>query len=274
MDECNARYGGPSSGFNYARRDARRNGISDSDEESDGGYPASARGDYDDVDGAELRRAMYNADSRESHRGSAARARGGARGGHGGHGGRGGGRGGGSGGAHGGAHGGANGHPYHGVEAFTTDDEDSDSGPAPRGVTRVHRRRGEGVRREEAHFGSRREHGGGGRGGTMDPRDGSFHAPDARFSRDGTMQSRGGMMNHSRGGTMMHSHHHHGHDERADQGPYDSSSDDDRMRARRRHGLQDDSSEEEVGDSEDAITHAFRAAAGHGDRYGGPSRRY
>ena len=247
MAERNARYGGHSSGFNHARRNA----IYDSDEESDGGH-SRAHGGYSNDD--ELYRAMRDADALEARRENAARARGGGRSGR------------------GGAHGGAYENPYHGVGAFTTDEEDSESEPAPRGVTRVHRRRGEG---EEAHLGSRRGHGGGGRGGRIDPRDGSFHAPDACFSRDGTVLSRGGMMNHSRGGTMMHSHHHHGHDERAGQGfDDDDDSDEARMRARRRRRILDDSSEEE-GDEDDARRiHAYHAAAGHGDRYGGPSRRY
>lgn len=233
MERRSLRYDDPSSGFNSPRgfNHGRRNAIYDTDMERDGGHSdfERARGDYNDAHGEELRRAMsnadrrlYNTDRRESHGGSAARARGGGRGG---------------------AHGGAHGNPYHGVEAFTSDEEDSDPEHAPRGVTRFHQRRGEGVRREEAHLGSRRGYGGGGRGG---------------------------MMNRS--------HHHRGYDERAGQDLDDDDDDDDdddaRMRARRRRRILDDSSEED-GDSDDARRiEEYRAAAGDGNRYGGPCRRY
>ena len=231
-----ARDADSSSEFNSSRgyNHAGRNGTRDY-EESDGSRAAygRARGDYgadNDPNGDDLWRAMCNTDRRESRGGSAARARGGGRGG-----------------GRGGAHGRAHENPYHGVEAFPTDDEDSDPEHAPRGATRVHRRRGEGVRGEEAHLGSRWGHGGGGR---VDPR-------DARFS---------------------HSHHHHGYDERAGQDLDDDDdvddSDDARIRARRRRRILDESSEED-GDSDDARRiEEYRAAAGHGDRYGGPSRRY
>ena len=242
MERHNARYDDPSSGFNSSRgyMHARRNAIHDTDIEHDDGYAAFQRATdgYNDPHGDDLRHAMYNADRRESRGGSAARARGRGRGGYGGR---------------GEIHGRAHENPYHGVEAFPTDDEDSEPEIVPRGVTRFHRRRGESMGREEAHLGSRRGHGGGGR---VDPRDGSFGTPDARFS---------------------HSHHHHGYDERAGQDLSDADDDDD-----------DDSSSDDDArmhaDSEDERLQAYgagrmraearRAAAGHNDRYGGPARRY
>ena len=250
-------YGDPFSGLFSPRgsNHGRRNAIYDTDMERDGGNSAfeRARGDYYDPQAEESSRAMYNNNRRESRGGSAARARGGGRRGRGGYGGR------------GGAHGGAHEDPYHGVGAYSTDEEDNDPEHAPPGVTRFHRRRGEGMRRDEAHLGSRRGYGGGSRGGRIDPRDGSFHAPDACFSRDGTTLSRGGMMNRS--------HHHRGYDERAGQGLDDNDDDDD-------FGFV---FSEEEGDSEDERLQAYyagqeraearRAAADH-DRYGGPSRRY
>ena len=241
MVRRDAGYGGPSTGSNTSRgyNHDRHNVIYNTDMERDGGHSTyeRARGDYDDPDGAELRRAMYNADRRELRHGSAAGARDGR-----------------SGEAHGGAHG----NPYHGVEAFPSDDDyPNDPEHAPPGVTRFHDRPGEGTRRGEPRSGARWGHGTGGRHGMIDTRD-SFHAPDARFSRDG-------MMNRS--------HHHHGYDERAGQDLSDDddpsySSDDARMRA--------DSENERLEAYSAGImrAEARRAAAGHGDRYGGPSRRY